>query len=155
IEYRTVAPAHTVESERIRCIRAIGYTVYNPRGEPIRFDGITFDVTEQVHARRELEQKAEKLARLSDALEIARNDAELANRTKSEFLARMSHDLRTPLNAIGGYSQLLEMEVHGPVTGEQRTALGRIQRAQEHLLTLINDILAFAKLEAGQVQVVI
>jgi PAS domain S-box-containing protein len=155
IEYRTLAPSQPGEAERVRCIRAIGYTAYNSRGESIRFDGITVDVTEQVHARREIEQKAEALARLSDALVIARNDAELANRTKSEFLARMSHDLRTPLNAIGGYSQLLEMEVHGPVTAAQRVALGRIQRAQDHLLTLINDILAFAKLEAGQVQVVI
>jgi PAS domain S-box-containing protein len=154
IEYRTVAPAEPGEPERVRCIRAIGYTAYNPRGEPIRFDGITVDVTEQVQTRREIEQKADALARLSDALVTARNDAELANRTKSEFLARMSHDLRTPLNAIGGYSQLLEMEVHGPVTEAQRVALRRIQRAQDHLLTLINDILAFAKLEAGQVQVV-
>jgi signal transduction histidine kinase len=65
----------------------------------------------------------------------------------------MSHDLRTPLNAIGGYAQLIELEVHGPVTGAQREALGRVRRAQEHLLTLINDILSFARLEAGQVTV--
>jgi signal transduction histidine kinase len=65
----------------------------------------------------------------------------------------MSHDLRTPLNAIGGYAELLTMSIHGPVTDEQAAALGRIQRAQQHLLTLINDILSFAKLEAGQVQI--
>jgi signal transduction histidine kinase/DNA-binding response OmpR family regulator len=85
--------------------------------------------------------------------EAARAEAEEANRAKSEFLARMSHDLRTPLNAIGGYAQLLEMGVHGPVTEAQREAIGRVQRAQQHLLALINDILSFARLEAGQVRI--
>lgn len=93
-------------------------------------------------------------ARLRERERRARAEAEIANQAKSEFLARMSHDLRTPLNAIGGYAQLIEMEVHGPVTGAQREALGRVSRAQQHLLTLINDILSFARLEAGQVQVV-
>jgi signal transduction histidine kinase/CheY-like chemotaxis protein len=87
------------------------------------------------------------------AAEAARAEAESANRAKSEFLARMSHDLRTPLNAIGGYAQLLEMGVHGPVTQEQRAALDRIQRSKQHLLALINDILDFARIEAGKVQV--
>jgi signal transduction histidine kinase/CheY-like chemotaxis protein len=92
-------------------------------------------------------------AALFEAAERARHMAEEANRAKSEFLARMSHDLRTPLNAIGGYAQLVEMAVHGPVTDRQREAMQRIVRAQEHLLTLINDILSFARLEAGQVQI--
>lgn len=92
-------------------------------------------------------------ARLFEEAEDARAAAEEANRAKSEFLARMSHDLRTPLNAIGGYAQLVEMGVHGPTTPAQLGALGRIVRAQEHLLTLINDILSFARLEAGQVQI--
>ncbi len=88
------------------------------------------------------------------AAEAARREAEDANRTKSEFLARMSHDLRTPLNAIGGYAELIEIGVHGPVTAGQRESLARVRRAQQHLLTLINDILSFARLEAGQVQIV-
>ena len=92
-------------------------------------------------------------ARLFQEAAQARAAAEEANRAKSEFLARMSHDLRTPLNAIGGYAQLVEMEVHGPITAAQREAMSRIVRAQEHLLTLINDILSFARLEAGQVQI--
>ncbi len=92
-------------------------------------------------------------ARLFEEAASARTAAEEANRAKSEFLARMSHDLRTPLNAIGGYAQLVEMGVQGPVNDAQREAMGRIIRAQEHLLTLINDILSFARLEAGQVQI--
>ena len=67
----------------------------------------------------------------------------------------MSHELRTPLNAIGGYAQLIEMGVRGPVTSEQREDLERIERSQRHLLGLINDVLNFAKLEAGRVQFVI
>jgi signal transduction histidine kinase len=64
----------------------------------------------------------------------------------------MSHELRTPLNAIAGYAQLLEMELRGPVTGEQRADLQRIQRSGQHLLAVINNILNFARLEAAQLE---
>lgn len=100
---------------------------------------------------RQFAQALER-ARLYEAERIARREAVEANRAKSEFLARMSHDLRTPLNAIGGYTQLLELGIHGEVTAAQLDALARIRRAQEHLLTLINDILGFARVEAGQVR---
>lgn len=76
-------------------------------------------------------------------------EAEQANRTKSEFLAAMSHELRTPLNAIFGYADLIQLGVHGPVTTAQDEALERIKRNQNALLVLINDLLNFAKLEAG------
>ncbi|HSL70552.1 MAG TPA: ATP-binding protein, partial [Longimicrobiales bacterium] len=103
------------------------------------------DVTDQVRARTELEHARAEA-------EAARRAAEAANQTKSEFLAAMSHELRTPLNAIAGYTELLELGVHGPITEAQRTALVRIQQSGQHLLALINDVLNFAKLEAGRVE---
>jgi signal transduction histidine kinase len=90
-------------------------------------------------------------ARLYAEAEAARREAEQANRAKSEFLAVMSHELRTPLNAIGGYTELMEMEVHGPITDAQRHALERIRRSQVHLLSLINDVLNYARIEAARV----
>jgi signal transduction histidine kinase len=96
------------------------------------------EVTDLVNSRRDAER--------------AQRMAEEANRAKSEFLAAMSHELRTPLNAIAGHAQLLEMGVHGPLTDAQRQALGRIQWSEGHLLALINDVLNYAKIEAGRVQ---
>jgi signal transduction histidine kinase len=81
----------------------------------------------------------------------ARDAAESASRAKSGFLATMSHELRTPLNAIGGYVDLIQLDIPGPTTDQQQLYLRRIQRAQQHLLGLINDVLNFAKLDAGRV----
>ena len=100
----------------------------------------------------ELEMSQAQLIEQSTALEEQRALAEEANRAKSAFLATMSHELRTPLNAIGGYVQLLEMGVHGPVTEPQREALDRIERSQRHLLRLINSLLNLARIEAGRVE---
>ena len=91
-------------------------------------------------------------ARLYEAERRARGEAEEANRAKSRFLANMSHELRTPLNAIGGYADLLMAGIRGTITDQQRADLERIKRSQHHLLSLINDILNFAKVEAGRVR---
>ena len=136
----------------------------------LRFHDMAHQVTE---ARRELEQRATDAQRVADALaaanrrlqaamaeaesaraeaERARAESEAANRAKSDFLAMMSHELRTPLNAIGGYAELIELGIHGPVTDAQRDALTRIARSQAHLLTLINDVLNFARIDAGQMR---
>jgi signal transduction histidine kinase len=79
-------------------------------------------------------------------------EAHEANRAKSVFLATMSHELRTPLNAIAGYTDLLDAGVHGEMTVAQRDAVQRIQANQRHLLRLIDDVLDFAKLEAGHLE---
>src|ERR1043166_1038696 len=89
-------------------------------------------------------KKAEEAQRLLDEAQVARAEAEAANRAKTEFLAVMSHELRTPLNAIGGYAELLEMGLRGPVTPAQLEDLRKIRRSQRHLLGLINDIMNFA-----------
>jgi PAS domain S-box-containing protein len=97
-------------------------------------------------------------AQLYEAEQSARRDAEEAraradeaNRAKSEFLAAMSHELRTPLNAIGGYAELIDLGVRGPVTPNQHEDLRRIQRSQQHLLGIINDLLNFSRIDAGQI----
>ncbi|CAN5900614.1 PAS domain S-box protein [soil metagenome] len=90
-------------------------------------------------------------ARLYESEQVARASAELANRAKSEFLAVMSHELRTPLNAIGGYVELIERGIRGPVTDEMRKDLERIQKSQRHLLGLVNGVLNYSRVEAGAV----
>ena len=80
----------------------------------------------------------------------AREEAEVANRVKSEFLALLSHEFRTPLQAIFGYTELLEREIHGPLNDAQQRDLKRIQQSQQHLLGLITTILDFARLESGR-----
>lgn len=110
-------------------------------GELIGFGKVTRDLTE----RRATEERA-----IAAAKQVAA--AEAANRTRVEFLAAICHELRTPLAAIASYVQLLEMEMRGPVTSGQRKDLERIQRNQRYLLSLINDLMSFAKLELGRVE---
>ncbi|HET7231841.1 MAG TPA: PAS domain-containing sensor histidine kinase [Longimicrobium sp.] len=113
-------------------------------GEVEIIAGTTRDVTE----RKRAEEEREGLLREA---ELARAEAERASRAKSEFLAVMSHELRTPLNAIGGYAELMEMGIRGPVSDAQRNDLERIQQSQRHLLGLINEVLNYARLESGAV----
>jgi PAS domain S-box-containing protein len=87
--------------------------------------------------------------RVERELHTAKEEAERANRAKSEFLSRMSHELRTPLNAILGFGQLIEKQ---SPTGTLRTRAGHITAAGRHLLNLINEILDISRIEAGAMQ---
>jgi len=82
----------------------------------------------------------------------ARIAADEANATKMQFLAVMSHELRTPLNAIGGYAELMQLGLRGPVTDAQLQDLDRIMLSQRSLLGIINDILNFARIDAGHLE---
>jgi two-component system cell cycle sensor histidine kinase PleC len=108
--------------------------------------------TERLHVTiTELEDREEKLSLLARKYEIAMTRAEAANQAKSEFLANMSHELRTPLNAINGFSEIMAGEMFGPL-GDPRYKgyAADILRSGQHLLSLINDILDMAKIEAGK-----
>lgn len=112
---------------------------------PVLVDGkvvaavvVNTDITDHVAAEREARE--------------ARHQAEAANQAKSDFLAVMSHELRTPLNAIGGYAELLELGIRGPVTTEQSADLARIQAAQRHLMGLVTDVLNFVRVDKGRVE---
>jgi PAS domain S-box-containing protein len=121
----------------VRWLEGFGRLSTNEDGEPVSLLGVSHDVTD----REELLAGEQQ----------ARRDAEAANAAKAIFLTTMSHELRTPLNAVSGYVDLLEMGVRGPITDAQREDLRRIRRASQHLLSLINDILNYARLEAGSV----
>src|SRR5437764_1982563 len=85
-------------------------------------------------------------------LRVAKEGAEAANRAKSEFLANMSHELRTPLNAIIGFSEMIKVEMFGPVSERYRDYATDVFNSGGHLLGLINEILDLSKLDAGQVE---
>ena len=103
------------------------------------------DITDRKNAEERTRQLAcEREARL---------EAEAASQAKSDFLAIMSHELRTPLNAILGYSELMELGISGDLTEAMRKQVGRIRISAKHLLSLVNDILDLAKVEAGKLSV--
>ncbi|MEM7343054.1 MAG: substrate-binding domain-containing protein [Chloroflexota bacterium] len=109
------------------------------------------DLLRQQHDQ--LQKRTIELERAKVAAERAKVAAEAANQAKSTFLANMSHELRTPLNAILGYADLLK---HRSSTSTSDVdGLNVIQQSGEHLLTLINDILALAKVEAGKIDLIV
>jgi signal transduction histidine kinase len=156
------------DEEHLRIIRELGFrsAIVVPLATPQgAFGAITVVSTESgrrytsedLNFLSELARRASlavENSRLHKAEHEARRAAESANEAKTQFLAVMSHELRTPLNAIGGYAELLLMGIRGSLSDEQKADLERIQRSQRNLLSLINDILNYAKLEAGHVDFV-
>jgi adenylate cyclase len=101
----------------------------------------------------ELKQREAELDDLVHELEVARDAAQKASRTKSDFLANMSHELRTPLNAIIGITEMLQEDARDFNREEEIEPLDRVLGAARHLLGLINDILDLSKIEAGRMEV--
>lgn len=115
---------------------------------PVRVAALVSAVRAAAGARARQAEVRELLAARDAALE----EAERAVRVKTEFLAVMSHEIRTPLNAIGGYVQLIELGIHGPLTDAQREALSRINLAQQHVLSIINNLLDYSQIESRRTQ---
>lgn len=99
---------------------------------------------------RRIQERTKELENSNLELELARNEADTANKAKSEFLSRMSHELRTPMNSILGFAQLLEFT---ELSQNQHKNLEYILKSGNHLLQLINEVLDIAKIEAGKVTV--
>src|SRR5579872_4960526 len=122
----------------VRRIYSEAELVRDANGIPIRWVGMNQDITEQ--------------ARIERNLRDAKEAAEAANVDKSQFLANTSHELRTPLNAILGFSEALRLGLKGRLKPAQAEYVGLVHDSGQHLLTIINDILDLARVDAGKIE---
>ena len=120
--------------------------IMDEQGKIIEILSVGNDIT----ARKRSE---EELKKILVELELAKEQAEAADRLKSAFLATMSHELRTPLNSIIGFTGIILQGLVGTLNDEQKKQLGMVKNSANHLLTLINDVLDISKIEAGQLTV--
>lgn len=127
----------------VRIVHELAEMQFDKKGEPLYLIGTVQDVTELKQAEQDLLQQQ---SQLREAIE----KAEHASQAKTEFLSSMSHELRTPLNSILGFAQLLHKDQH--LNELQKDSLNEIIQAGKHLLELINQILDFASIESGQVE---
>ncbi len=143
-----------MKNGRVKYVNERCETFYDAVGKPVRSVGTVQDITEQKlkedELRRYRDHLEETVQQRTEALRLARDAAEAANKAKSVFLANMSHELRTPLNAILGFSQMMQQDSH--LNANQHETLDIINNSGEHLLKLINDVLEIAKIEAGKLQ---
>lgn len=147
--------AHIMANELVRYIDFSLKPVIEESGRVAQLVAEGRDITIRKQAEEELHRYKDSLEatvqQRTEELLLARDQAEAANKAKSMFLANMSHELRTPLNAILGFSSLVSREPQ--LTASQRENLEIINRSGKHLLTLINDVLELAKVEAGRLQI--
>ena len=139
IEHRIVT-----QDGDIRWVQERGDVTRDHDGNPLHMLGVVQDITRRKKAENEREQATANL-------NLAKEEAENANKAKSEFLSSMSHELRTPLNAILGFSQLLELDDEAPLSECQKENIDHITQSGWHLLELINEVLDLSKIEAGKV----
>lgn len=144
--------SHTMQDGQVRYIDFSLKPVTDTNGRVVQLIPEGRDITERKRAEEELrrhkDQLEETVQQRTEELLLARDAAETSNKAKSVFLANMSHELRTPLNAILGFSGMMRRDPQ--ITESQREHLDIINRSGEHLLTLINDVLEIAKIEAGK-----
>ena len=150
---------YTGEGQRVRSDGSTfwgGITLtalYDDDSRLLGFAKVTRDLTALRAAEVAMRAANQATEEAFRAAEVARAHAEEANRAKSLFLATMSHEIRTPLNAVIGYSDLLDLEIAGPLTEPQRAQLRRIRGSSMHLLGIIDEVLDFSRVEAGRVAV--
>jgi signal transduction histidine kinase len=146
-------------NEKVMAVMGIGnkpqeYTAYDLE-VAARLADYAWDITErkqmQVALELERNQLAKRVEERTTDLSQANSNLARALRVKDEFLANMSHELRTPLNAILGLSESLGEQIAGPLNEKQHKYITTISESGHHLLSLINDILDLAKIEAGQI----
>ena len=148
-----------LRNEKIVAVIGVGNKEQNYTEQDVdvatRFADYAWDITERRRIESELAEERNQLARRVEerTADLSRANSNLARalRVKDEFLANMSHELRTPLNAILGLSESLSEQVAGPLNEKQAKYLSTINESGHHLLSLINDILDLAKIEAGQI----
>lgn len=155
IDHRIVRP-----DASIRYLHEQGEVTYDADCIAVRMVGTSQDITERKLAEEALQRERDSLERIVEErtrelrqslsnLEAVNRDLAAANRHKSVFLSAMSHELRTPLNAILGNADLLAGRFFGPLGDDQSGFVAQIQMSGKHLLTLINDLLDLAKIDAG------
>lgn len=127
--------------------------VRGDEGDVTHFVGAHADISARKAAEEARVKFNAELESLVRQLTLAKDDAEAANRSKSEFLSSMSHELRTPLNAVLGYSQLLGMDPQ--LDDSAREQIREIEQAGQHLLALVNDLIDLARIESGKLEVVL
>ena len=140
----------------VRWLQTVKRALFDHEYQPIQVLGVATDITERKRIEAALENERASLAKRVEekTAELKTANRELARTAhqKDEFLATMSHELRTPLNAILGLTDILQQEIHGPLTEKQRRSVQMLENSGRHLLDLINDILDVAKIGAGKIK---